>query len=937
MADLVRRALASLPSLHPDDQAWFIGPPTAAHPDLARRMTSTYRSALEAAGWDVDMLAHHATAAQHTNLVTVTGDRIEVRTSTTEHLNTRLRDVPGMGWDGKAGCWYATLHPRTARHLRAALTGFHVSIDGPAAATLATEADRPLDPEVGVGADHIWVRTPTWRALADDLKRIPGAHWADTHWAMAATPAVAVKVQQLVTRYELIATPDLAALADAGREPFLYDGTIQGLVGVPLTDVHAIASVEARGKTAALVDRLAKVGLTSVWDLLMHIPLRYIDRNNRITLAMLGAYVGDEVSVLAHITDIKAYDTNRKMTRLTLGDGTGFLEVTYFRSPWINKQFRRGDHVLVHGKVSVYQPRNGGRGRLQMANPMMDALGGDAETMVPVYPQSEKSKVSTWDIHRGAIEAVDRLGDLVDPLPEEFVTAKQLIGRKDAFRRIHAPSTSEDVAAARRRLAFDELLRMQLVLGIRRNQVAAETGVIHQPTGDLTSQYLSRLPYSLTGAQQRALKEIVEDLASPHPMNRMLQGDVGAGKSLCAAVTLLAAVEGGFQTALMAPTEILATQLHAEMAEHFTHLTHPETGGPVIVEFLGGKTTIKNKRRILAGLADGSVHLVVGTHALLSDDVTFANLGLVVVDEQHRFGVDQRAKLRAKGLNASPDMLAMTATPIPRTAALTIFADLEQSILDELPPGRTPIRTSWLPCAPPLHDNDAAPWVRIRDQVAQGRQAYVVASLVEDNEKLAAASATETFEALQHGPLAGLHVGLVHGQMHRDEREQTMGEFKEGRLDVLVATTVIEVGVNVPNATVMVVLDAARFGIAQLHQIRGRVGRGQHASECILIGEAGSDEGRTRMEALVESTDGFYLSEVDLKLRGSGALFGTAQSGQSDLRVAKLPDDVEMVSECREYARHLLERDPQLLRRPMLRAEVITALGEDAGQALAAS
>lgn len=934
MTDHLRSALTTLPTGAVDaaDRAWLDG---GAFPDeLIVRVQREYRDDLETAGWDVDLLARHISAETHAIEMRVVADTVFIKAHPADTVHDKIKAVPGIAWDGTAAQYYGTMQPRTVQMLRTALTGHRVRVDPEHGAELGAAAARPTGDEMWVERNIICVKTPFWKALKEDLQRTPGVRWADTHWEVAASPQTAKAFLKVADTFGLAVNEDVRNLASEVGKPFDYDLTIQGLVGVPTTDVHAVASTPSRGKTPSLADRLAKMGLESVWDLLMHIPLRYIDRNEKISLSALGAYVGEEISLLGRIVELGRYDSQRKMTRVKIGDGTGFLEITFFRSPWISQRFKTGDEVLVHGKLSVYTPRGVGQSKFQMSNPMMDPLGDETSNMVPVYPQSEKAKVTTWDLHRAAMESVGRLGDLVDPLPEDLVAEHNMMGRKAAFMRIHRPENTAEVAAARYRLAFDELLRMQLVLGIQRNQRIQQPGVVHKPTGALTSQYTGRLPYELTGAQKRALGEITADLTLAHPMHRMLQGDVGSGKTTVAAVSILSAVEGGFQAALMAPTEILATQLHAEFAENFTHLVHPDTGTPLVVEFLGGKTTAKNKRRILAGLADGSIHVVVGTHALLVPEVKFDSLGFVVVDEQHRFGVEQRAALRAKGVGGAPDVLAMTATPIPRTASLTIFGDLEQSILDELPPGRTPIRTSWLPIEAPIHDPAASVWRTIRDQVAQGRQAYVVASLVEDNEKIAAASAEETYEALTFGPLVGLKLGMVHGQMPRDEREETMGAFKRGEIDVLVSTTVIEVGVNVPNATVMVVLDAARFGIAQLHQIRGRVGRGKHASECILIGETKSDDGRERMEALVASTDGFYLSEVDLKLRGVGTLFGTKQSGQSDLRVAKLPDDLDLVHECRRYANELLKSDPLLKRRPVLRAEVVAALGEDAGDAL---
>jgi ATP-dependent DNA helicase RecG len=485
-------------------------------------------------------------------------------------------------------------------------------------------------------------------------------------------------------------------------------------------------------------------------------------------------------------------------------------------------------------------------------------------------------------------------------------------------------------------LAFDELFRMQTALLLRKASEADEVGVSHNPTGEFTTALTSGLLYELTAAQQRAVQEIDQDMRAPHPMHRLLQGDVGSGKTTVALLALLAGVEGGYQGALMAPTEILAHQLYLELIDRLSDV-HDTTGRQLQVAFFSNRLRGKAREAALTALAAGTIDIAVGTHALLVDDVGFHNLGAVVVDEQHRFGVEQRSALRSKGplitvggARAIPDTLVMTATPIPRTAAMTVFGDLDVSVLDELPPGRTPIATSWLDTTPDLAHPEALPWSLMREHVAAGRQGYVVCPLVEESEKLQAVSATETYSALTNGALAGLRLGLVHGQMNTDERAATMAKFRNGNIDVLVATTVIEVGVNVPNATVIAILDSGRFGIAQLHQLRGRVGRGQHPSHCVLVGRIPGSDGRTRMEALVSSTDGFYLSEVDLSVRGHGQVFGAAQSGESDLRVADLDRDRDLLVLARDQAQRLLDQDPHLDSALALKAEVATILNPTA-------
>lgn len=859
-------------------------PPVAWSSTLALRvwwlLTNVYRWQLERAGWDVDLLPRPSTAASppHAALAShphrrrpSTAEVVEVAlhsegqvaiTIPPGHpLHRRIRALEGARWCDRQRVWLVPVSYGNAVELRSVLTGLRTRITPEAVQRLRHAANSP---------------TPT------------------------------------------------GGVEDAGELPPLdYDGTLDGLRGVPVSELRAVQSRPGRGKAPGLAERLAKIGVHSVFDLLMLIPRRYLPRGGSTPLAFLP--VGQEVGLVATVTQVGSYDRVRRLVRVTVTDGSDHLVITFFNSPWIPHRFQVGDEVAIYGRLEEWS--NGRRRVLQMTNPIMDRVGDNTALIVPIYHQSEKHQITTWDLHSAAMEAVRRLGNLHDPLPVEVRAAHRLLDRREALRQVHCPDSVEAAEQGRRRLAFDELLRMQLVLGMRRHAAARDTGIAHTPTGVLTERLVQRLPFGLTRAQQRVIGEITEDLRRPHPMQRLLQGDVGSGKTVVAALALLSVVEAGSQGALMAPTEILADQLHRELAGWLDGLTHPD-GRPVTVEFLANKTRPKQRQRILAGLVDGSVDIVVGTHALLGKEVSFARLGLVVVDEQHRFGVEQRAMLRAKGRSGTPDMLVMTATPIPRTAALTVYGDLEVSVLDELPPGRTPIRTTWLDHTPGFADPEESPWDLVRAEATKGRQAYVVASLIDDNEAIAAQSACDAYEALQAGALAGLRCGLVHGRQPRAEREATMAAFTAGELDVLVATTVIEVGVNVPNATVMVVLDAPRFGIAQLHQIRGRVGRGQHASMCILTGEATTGEATERMRALCASTDGFWLAEQDLRLRGEGSIFGTRQSGHSDLRVANLREDRELVAVCRRQAEALLRDDPQLARRPGLRSEVQTALGD---------
>ncbi len=695
---------------------------------------------------------------------------------------------------------------------------------------------------------------------------------------------------------------------------------------------------------AKRAEALAILGIDTVLDLLTHYPRRYVDRTRHAAVSEL--VVGEESVVLARVQSCRARRTRqgRALVELDVDDGTGSLRVTFFNQSWRAKQLPAGTEALFFGKLEVYG------GRRQMTNPVVDLVGNRTGRIVPIYPTSDKAGIAGWEFGEWVAEALRRAGELEEPLPAPLRAELGLLERTTALRAIHAPETFAERDRARHRLAFDELLRLQLQVVRRRYVLQHEArGIRHavHVAGEaaLVERFLARLPFALTGAQRRALEAIRADLAGTLPMHRLLQGDVGSVKTVVALAALLTAVQGGHQGALMAPTEVLAEQHFLAVRPLIEGLAVADAGRlsgtrPLRVTLLTNRTTAAERAQLHEDLRAGQLDLVVGTHALLTDEVRFQSLGVVVIDEQHRFGVEQRAALRAKGgdntggRTADPDLLVMTATPIPRTAAMVIFGDLDVTELDELPAGRAPVRTRW---ARTGGDVERA-WERVRHEVAAGHRAYVVCPLVEGSERVQAASATAEKDRLSAGVLADLRLGLLHGQLKASEREQVMGAFRAGELDVLVATTVIEVGVDVPEATVMVVEDADRFGIAQLHQLRGRVGRSTLPSWCYLLSTADSPEAVARMQALVRSTDGFELADVDLELRGEGTILGTRQKGRSDLKLASLRrGDRPIVDQARRAAEQLLAGDPLLERHQALADELELFVGEEEAAFLAKS
>lgn len=848
--------------------------------------------------------------------------------------------VPGAYWNGKQTHWEFPPTSRVARHLREVLRGTkgRAVIDPDSGKRMTSLADdAPSDDlvlENGLPVLRIEFH-PDYQAFA---RRFRGQLQDDGSWVFEENMAPELINYIQGSNLDIKVSRGVTQLAGKSfAPPKGYDGTLLSLHSIPVSVLGAAqrkTQAEARSKSKkkpkqAFLDRLSIMGINTLFDLINCMPVRYIDRSQPSRIADME--LGQQATLIGKIISMDSYNPAKRMTRITVQDEEGKnLSVAFFNQRYINYSYRTGDNVILHGKWGSWTNRKGQTFK-QLDSPTIDHLDSTrgARKVIPIYPQSEKLTITTWDILSLTDELLTRLSSatVAETLPAELIKKYGLIGKAEALKAIHSPGDMEEARQARRRMVYEELLGLQVFIQSKKSAVELSPGIAQEPVvGGLVEQFVTSLPYSFTGAQKRAQEAVLSDMGKPTPMHRLLQGDVGSGKSNLATVAVLNSVDSGHQAALMAPTEILAEQLYRGLTSDLEKVAavSPRTGEELNIEFLGGKTTKKNKERITASLAAGEIDIVVGTHSLISKGVEFADLGVAVIDEQHRFGTEQRTVLRnARNDGLMPDMLVMTATPIPRTGAMVTYGDLDITIIDELPPGRVPIHTTWVKESGPelVQSITSYVWEDIVTEVQNGRQAYVVASLVEDNEKLAAQSTEDAFHALQAGALSGLRLGMVHGRQARKEREATMDAFAAGEIDVLVSTTVIEVGVNVPNSTVMVVLDAGKFGIAQLHQIRGRVGRSSLPSRCYLVSDTHTPDGVARLEALVESTDGFYLAEKDLEIRGEGALFGQRQSGESDLRVASLKD-MGALTAARTDAEQIVSADPSLSNLPLLRDEV---------------
>jgi ATP-dependent DNA helicase RecG len=709
------------------------------------------------------------------------------------------------------------------------------------------------------------------------------------------------------------------------------------------------------------------LGLHTVGDLLHHYPRRYEERGQLTHLADLP--LDEHVTVVAQVADArlatfassKAPRGKGQRLEVTITDGSGRLQLVFFghgvHKP--HKDLLPGTRAMFSGKVSVFNRR------LQLAHPAYELLRGDGEeavesvdswagALIPIYPAT--AKLESWKIAKSVQTVLPSVQEAVDPLPDSLRDGRGLVTLPEALLKVHRPHTKADIHDARARLKWDEAFVLQVALARRRHADAQLPAVARVPAPDgMLTAFDAKLPFTLTEGQRKVSKEIFDGLATEHPMHRLLQGEVGSGKTMVALRAMLAVVDAGGQAAMLAPTEVLAQQHHRSITEMMGELAQGGMLGgaehATKVVLLTGSMGAAGRRQALLDLVTGEAGIVIGTHALIEDKVQFHDLGLVVVDEQHRFGVEQRDALRGKG-EQPPHLLVMTATPIPRTVAMTVFGDLETSVLDQLPAGRSPIASHVVPAADKPHFLARA-WERVREEVENGHQAYVVCPRIgdgDDDPKKGAKKKSPEDEAekrpplavldvaaqLAEGPLQGLKIEVLHGRMHPDDKDAVMRRFAAGETGVLVATTVIEVGVNVPNATAMVIMDADRFGVSQLHQLRGRVGRGSAAGLCLLVSEMPeASPARQRLNAVASTLDGFELSRIDLEQRREGDVLGQAQSGvRSSLRMLAVIDDEEIIAEAREEATAVVAADPELTGLPGLRTALDALLDEEREQYL---
>ncbi|MGE5672650.1 MAG: ATP-dependent DNA helicase RecG [Mycobacterium leprae] len=674
-----------------------------------------------------------------------------------------------------------------------------------------------------------------------------------------------------------------------------------------------------RGIGPEKAKQLQKQGIQTVKELIERIPRTYRDYSHFISI--IEARAGQIESLKGTVRSVQEQHLRGRMTmvKVIIADTSGIAAGVWFNQPWQAKRFPVGTQVIFAGQVE----RRGAQ--IQITNPEWEIIDEEAASdpinagrIVPVYPLT--GTLNPRDVRRAVKQSLELAVQLMpETIPAPIAARQRLMPMRSAWEVIHFPPDEEQRKQARETLAFEELLVLETGLMLIRQNSEEETGIAHLPDGEISAKFRANLPFRLTDAQDRVIRQVKADMESSRPMNRLVQGDVGSGKTMVAAAALAKAVDSGHQGVLMAPTEILAEQHYLNLRRIFTPLG-------VEVVLVTGSLTKKEREASLGMLQMGMAQIAVGTHALIEDRVQFKDLSLVVTDEQHRFGVRQRGRLQTKGF--MPDVLVMTATPIPRTLALTLYGDLDVSVIDQLPPGRKPVGTYWRPEAA---RRQVYEHLMLRE-VPAGRQGYVICPLVEESDKMQAQAATEWRDKLE-SEYPQVKIGLLHGRMKPDEKDAVMDAFRKGEIQVLVATTVVEVGVDVPNASMIIIEGADRFGLSQLHQLRGRVGRGQHQSYCVLISDAKNDEARERMQVMQKCTDGFSLSEKDLELRGPGEFFGTKQHGMPDLRVANPIADLAILEKARAEATTLVKADPRLTAPDLapLRVALQTRLGQEFG------
>jgi len=740
-----------------------------------------------------------------------------------------------------------------------------------------------------------------WRRIQRELGEVPPSEvMADTQPESQEDPKLEPEIQDKQKEQAPVEPEAEPEISRAAETPEPESTSKQRPQIAPGEEADLNASVTTLNQVGPrYAQTLERLNIYSLGDMLYHFPNRYDDYSEMKPINRLR--YGEKISVIGTVQSISTRAIRGGRTKLAeavISDGTGSFRATWFNQPWITKRMRRDMQIVLSGKIDQYL------GRLVMNNPDWSTVENKhlmSEGIVPVYPLTSKI-TQKW--LRDKIYTVVRSwsSKVVDPLPDHILDQAELLDLSAALTQVHFPDSWEELKQARHRLSFDEIFLLQLGVLQQKSAWGARTASTFETEEGWRSDQLEKLPFQLTSAQRRSLDEVIQDLASGHPMNRLVQGDVGSGKTVIAALAIAMVTNSGSQAAMMAPTSILAEQHYKNLRDLLS-----QNGGPIApeeIQLMIGSTSESQKAEIRHGLSSGTIKVVVGTHALIEDPVEFADMQLAIIDEQHRFGVEQRAKLRVKGTN--PHLMVMTATPIPRSLALTVYGDLDISIIDEMPPGRQAVDTHVL-----YPKERERAYTLIRRQVEAGHQAFIIYPLVEESDKSEEKAAVEEHERLQKEIFPDLKLGLLHGRLSPAEKDAAMEKFRDGENHITVSTSVVEVGVDVPNATVMLIEGAHRFGLSQLHQFRGRVGRGKDKSYCLLIPSKADEVENERLQAMAETNDGFELAERDLDQRGPGDFLGTRQSGFSELRLANLTD-IELIKKARHHAQNLFESDPNL-------------------------